>query len=66
MPRKESFEDYLMEQYLEIENPHKDYAVEGYENWIECIDIEDIINHAECYALIKQEELIKRLEKANG
>ena len=59
-----TFEDYLMEQYIRIENPCKDCAVEGYEEWVVDLESELLIAYSNSFALkhsIKAIEGIKEV-----
>ena len=54
------FQDYLIEQYIEIEHPLDDDMADGFPEWYSMQEIERICNYAEIWKL---EILIEKEEK---
>ena len=45
--KAQAFEAYLMEQYFKQENPLDDQSVEGFDEWLQDQDPNDMIDYAE-------------------
>ena len=56
---KETFEDYLMEQYIEEESPLKEQIPDGFNDWLVNLDVDYLIEYGQKYA-DKQKSKIKR------
>ena len=63
---KDTFEYFMYEKHAEQYIGTKDCMVDDESDWLCDLDIEDWFKYGELYAIQQKEELIKRLEKANG
>ena len=55
------FEDYLMEKYIKQENPLDDQIPDGFNDWIQELDIDLLIAYGEQYKNICVNETIEKL-----
>ena len=58
-----TFEQFVIDTHAKQYIGCKDNMVDDYDGWIENLDHEDYLIMGEKYALVKGQEIIKRIEK---
>ncbi len=56
--KKVDFESYLMDKYVEEEHPLDDMIPDGFNDWLEQTDIQEIIDYGQKYAELIYNERI--------
>ena len=60
---KDLFEEFLMETYIQQETPLDDMIPDGFEGWLEDLDIDDWLLFGNKFCQAEKLALIDRLEK---
>ena len=60
---KVDFESWLMDKYVEAENPLDDDIPDGFNYWLENLDIQDFLDYGQLYAKVIVKMIKNKIEK---